>query len=55
MTKMRVGTVRCGEKLVIGDVSVQFERISGHRVKVAVDAPENVKVVRGELERRSPP
>jgi carbon storage regulator len=39
-----------GEKLVIGDnVTVTISRIAGNRVNVAIEAPRDVRVVRGEL------
>jgi carbon storage regulator len=39
-----------GEKLVIGDnITVTILEVSGNRIKVGVEAPGNVRVLRGEL------
>ncbi len=41
-----------GEQLVIGDnVVLTINRISGNRVAIGIEAPREVRVVRGELER----
>lgn len=41
-----------GEQLVIGDnVVVTINRISGNRVAIGVEAPREVRIIRGELER----
>jgi len=41
-----------GEQLVIGDnIVVTVSRISGNRVALGIDAPRDVRIVRGELER----
>ena len=41
-----------GEKLVIGDnIVLTVNRISGNRVAIGIDAPREVRVVRGELKR----
>ena len=41
-----------GEKLVIGDnIVLTVSRISGNRVAIGIDAPREVRIVRGELER----
>ena len=41
-----------GEQLVIGDnIVVTVNRISGNRVAIGIDAPRDVRVVRGELKR----
>lgn len=40
-----------GERLVIGDnVVITVNRISGNRITLGIDAPREVRVVRGELE-----
>lgn len=42
-----------GEQLLIGDdIVVTVNRISGNRVAIGVQAPRNVRIVRGELERK---
>lgn len=43
-------TIRIGDNVV-----VSIQRISGNRVIVGIDAPRDVKIVRGELERRTEP
>jgi len=41
-----------GEKLVIGDdVVLTINRISGNRVAIGIEAPRDVRIVRGELVR----
>ncbi len=40
-----------GEKLVIGDnITLVVSKISGNRVTVGIEAPAEVKIVRGELQ-----
>jgi carbon storage regulator CsrA len=42
-----------GEQLIIGDdVVITVSRISGNRVALGIEAPRNIRIVRGELERR---
>ena len=49
---MLVLSRKVGEKLVIGDgVYLTVQRVAGNRVSLAIEAPQNVKIVRGELER----
>lgn len=39
-----------GQTIVIGDgIEIQVTAIQGNRVKIAVAAPRNVRVMRGEL------
>ena len=41
-----------GEQLMIGDdIVITINRISGNRVAIGIDAPRNVRIVRGELQR----
>ena len=48
--KMLVLSRKVGEKLVIGDnITVVVSRIAGNRVTLAVEAPHDVRIVRGEL------
>ncbi len=48
---MLVLSRKSGEALVIGDnVKVYVSRILGNRVTLAIEAPQDVHVVRGELE-----
>lgn len=40
-----------GEEIVIGDdIRVTISKISGSRIRVAIDAPDQVSIRRGELE-----
>ncbi len=40
-----------GERVSIGDnVTLVISKISGNRVTIGIEAPRNVKVVRGELD-----
>jgi carbon storage regulator len=41
-----------GQQLIIGDnIVLTINRISGNRVAIGIDAPREVRIVRGELER----
>jgi len=41
-----------GEQLLIGDnIVLTINRISGNRVAIGIDAPREIRIVRGELER----
>jgi carbon storage regulator len=45
-----------GEKLVVGEnITIVVSKISGNRVTIGIEAPRDVKVVRGELEREHVP
>jgi carbon storage regulator len=45
-----------GEKLVVGEnITIVISKISGNRVTIGIEAPRDVKVVRGELEREQAP
>lgn len=47
---MLVLTRKAGEEIQIGqDVKVVVRRISGNRVILAIDAPQGVRILRGEL------
>ncbi|QDS95224.1 Carbon storage regulator [Roseimaritima multifibrata] len=42
-----------GERLVIGDnVTITVNRINGNRVTLGIEAPREVRIVRGELDKR---
>lgn len=48
---MLVLTRKSGEELVIGDdIRITVTRISGNRVTLGISAPDNVRIVRGELQ-----
>ena len=49
---MLVITRKPGEGIKIGDVTIYVNRICGTTVKIAIDAPKEVKVLRGELQER---
>lgn len=47
---MLVLSRREGERIVIGDdITLVISRVSGNRVTIGIEAPRDVKVVRGEL------
>ncbi len=48
---MLVLTRKAGEGLVIGDnIRITVNRISGNRVTIGISAPDDVRIVRGELQ-----
>jgi carbon storage regulator len=48
--KMLVLSRKQGERLVIGDdVVLIINKIAGNRVTIAIEAPHDVRIVRGEL------
>lgn len=43
-----------GERIVIGDnITLVISKVCGNRVTIGIDAPRDVKVVRGELQTAS--
>jgi len=49
---MLVLSRKCGEEVIIaGTIKVVVSRISGNRVSIGVEAPESMRIVRGELVR----
>jgi carbon storage regulator len=38
-----------GEKVYVGGITVQVVAVQGNRVRLAIDAPEQVAIVRAEL------
>jgi len=47
---MLVLSRKVGERLVIGDnITVVINRIAGNRVTLGIEAPGDVRIVRGEL------
>jgi carbon storage regulator len=48
---MLVLSRKSGQELVLGDnVRVTVTKISGNRVTLGITAPDNVRIIRGELE-----
>ena len=47
---MLVLSRKVGEKVVIGDkITVVVNRVSGNRISLGIEAPADVRIVRGEL------
>jgi carbon storage regulator len=47
---MLVLSRKVGEKLIIGDnITVVVNRVAGNRVTIGIDAPGDVRIIRGEL------
>ncbi|MCA9248573.1 MAG: carbon storage regulator [Planctomycetales bacterium] len=47
---MLVLSRKAGEKIMIGnDIEVQIQRVAGGRVTLAIEAPRDVRILRGEL------
>lgn len=52
---MLVLTRKAGERIKINDnITVIISRVKGNRVTIGVDAPDEVRVVRGELKPEKP-
>ena len=50
---MLVLSRKIGERLIIGDgITVVVNRIAGNRVTLGIEAPSEVRIVRGELRPR---
>lgn len=48
---MLVLTRKAGQEIVIGDnVRLQINKVAGNRVTIGISAPNDVRIVRGELE-----
>jgi carbon storage regulator CsrA len=48
---MLVLSRKTGERIQIGDdITIEIRRIAGNRVTIALDAPRDVRILRGELE-----
>jgi carbon storage regulator len=51
---MLVLSRKIGEKLVIGDnITVVVSRVAGNRVTLGIEAPADVRIVRGELKNET--
>ena len=49
---MLVLSRRVGQRIVIGEnITVVVNRVAGNRVTLGIEAPDNVHIMRGELER----
>ncbi len=49
---MLVLSRKVGEKIVIGDnITVVVQRVSGNRISLGIEAPADVRIVRGELSK----
>jgi carbon storage regulator len=49
--EMLVLSRKVGERIHVGDnIVLEIRRIAGNRVTLALDAPRNVRILRGELE-----
>lgn len=47
---MLVLSRKVGERLVIGgNITVVISRVAGNRVTIGIEAPDDVRIVRGEL------
>ena len=48
---MLVLSRKVGQEIVVGDnVRITVTKISGNRVTLGIDAPDHVRIIRGELE-----
>jgi carbon storage regulator len=53
---MLVLSRKIGEKLVIGDnITVVVSRVAGNRVMLGIEAPQEVRIIRGELKSFAEP
>lgn len=49
---MLVLSRKAGEKIHIGDgITIEVRRVAGNRVTLAIDAPRDLRILRGELEK----
>ena len=49
---MLVLTRKHGQRIMIGDdITVVVNRLSGNRVAIGIEAPDDVRIIRGELEQ----
>ncbi|MEX2170351.1 MAG: carbon storage regulator [Pirellulales bacterium] len=49
---MLVLSRKAGERIHLGDdITLEVRRVAGNRVTLAIEAPRNVRILRGELER----
>lgn len=50
---MLVISRKVGEWVKVGAARVYVQRVQGHQVRIAIEAPEEVKILRGELAERA--
>ena len=51
---MLVLTRKIGESIVIDDqIEVRVQQLTGKRVRICIDAPNHVKIMRGEIAERA--
>lgn len=43
---------KCGQRVEIGEVTVEVVRISNNAVRLAISAPPSVKIVRSEIKHK---
>ena len=49
---MLVLSRKSGERIHVGDdITVEVRRVAGNRVTLAIEAPRDVRILRGELEK----
>jgi carbon storage regulator len=49
---MLVLSRREGQKLIIGDIILTVTKLKGNTVQLGIEAPQEVKILRGELENK---
>jgi carbon storage regulator len=48
---MLVLSRKVGEKILVGDdITITVQRVAGGRVSLAIEAPRDVRILRGELD-----
>ncbi len=48
---MLVLTRKAGEKIILNDnITIVVNRVAGNRVTLGIEAPDDVRIIRGELE-----
>lgn len=52
---MLVLSRKVGQKILVGDnLVLQIMKVQGGRVKIAIEAPDSLKIRRGELKEQTP-
>lgn len=49
---MLVLSRREGQKLIMGDIVLTITKLKGNTVQIGIEAPPEVKILRGELEKK---